>query len=67
MDLFFRGIGIHGKTKLLEKSAVSFGVVRIIHRRVYFRGLIAFGKLKHQARFKAVEASTLKHYKLNFL
>ena len=67
MDLFFGGIGIHGKTKLLEKSAVYFGVVGIIYRRAYFRGLIAFGKLMHQARFKAVEASTLKDYKLNFL
>ena len=37
-----------------------YGVVVIIHGGDYFYGLKAFEKLKYQARFKAVETSTLR-------
>ena len=35
-------------------------VVRIIHGKVYFRGFIAFEKLKYFARFKVAEAFAIK-------
>ena len=61
------GAGIHGNRNFLGKFVSYIGVVGIIHRMAYFRALIAFEKLKHQPRFKAVEVSTLNDYKSQLL
>ena len=44
MDLFFGGTGNHGKTKVLDRSAIYFRVVGMIYGGFYFRGVTAIGK-----------------------
>ena len=53
------------KTQIFLRKMPSYGVVGIIHEGAYFRGFIAFGKLKYQARFK-VYAIKLKTKTKNF-
>ena len=50
--------GIHGNTNFLREVRF-YRVVGMIHGGAYFRGL-RFEKLKYQARFKVIEAFTIK-------
>ena len=58
--------GIHGNTNFLREVRF-YRVVGMIHGGAYFRGL-RFEKLKYQARFKVIEAFTIKqpHPQSNF-
>ena len=46
LRLLLLGTGIHGNTKCLREVRF-YGVVGIIHGGAYFRGFIAFEKLKY--------------------
>ena len=46
-------------TQTFFREVRFYGVLGIIHGGAYFRGFIAFEKLKYWARFKVVEASAI--------
>ena len=47
MNLHFGRTSIQGETKIVERSKMTSGLVRIIHEAVYFRGFTELQRLKY--------------------